>query len=359
VDGVRVIEILDEDVPATAVIVMAEQQNLNELRNAMKAGARDLLVKPMQSQDVIASVHSVYEGELQRRSRNAARGGDGAPPRPTRGKVICMFSPKGGTGRTTMTVNTAIAIRQLTGRKVAVVDCNLPFGDVGIVMNLLARKTIADLIPNVSDLSPELLDSVLAEHESGVRVLLAPTRPELAELVHPDHVKQIIEAVRRNYDYVLIDTWTSFHEVILAIFDLSSQIALITTLDMPAVKNIRLFLDVCEAIRFPRENVLLILNRADSTGGLHVPEIEESIQHKFAATLVSAGQLVTASINRGIPFVTSDPEAPITRDVMELARQMLVPEDREALAPAAEAPAQEPKRRPALSRFVPAFQPRR
>jgi len=341
--------------------MMSEQQNLNELRNAMKAGARDLLIKPLETKDLIASIQSVFTAELQRQSRLAARTGpDGAPtPRATRGKILTVFSPKGGTGRTTTAVNLAISLRQLTGKRVAVVDCNLMFGDVGIVMNILAKKTISDLIPNVHDLSPELLDNVLTSHESGVRVLLAPTRPELAELVTPDNIKAILEALRREHEYVVIDTWTSFHEVILATFDLSNQIVLVTTLDMPAVKNIRLFLDVCEAIRFPRENVLLVLNRADSTGGLHIADIEDSIQHKFAAHMVSAGQLVTASINRGIPFVMSDPEAAITQNMHDLAKQVMNPEDRDAMVPITEAPAAEPRRRPAFSRFVPAFQTKR
>src|SRR5439155_6335519 len=107
------------------------------------------------------------------------------------------------------------------------------FGDVGIVMNLVAKKTMADLLPGIADMSPELLDSVLSVHESGVRALLAPTRPELAELFQPDHVKHILEALRAEHAYVIVDTWTSFTEVILAVFDLSSEIVLLTTLDMP------------------------------------------------------------------------------------------------------------------------------
>src|SRR4051812_41553876 len=141
VDSVRVTEVLAAEVPSAAVIMMSEQQNLNELRNAMKAGARDLLIKPLETKDLIASIQSVFTAELQRQSRLAARTGpDGAPtPRATRGKILTVFSPKGGTGRTTTAVNLAISLRQLTGKRVAVVDCNLMFGDVGIVMNILAK----------------------------------------------------------------------------------------------------------------------------------------------------------------------------------------------------------------------------
>jgi pilus assembly protein CpaE len=191
---------------------------------------------------------------------------------------------------------------------------------------------------------------------------LAPTRPELAELFHPDQLKSILEALRAEHDYVVVDTWTSFHEVILAVFDLSSEIVLLTTLDMPAVKNIRMFLEVCDALKYPKDHVLLVLNRSDSTGGLHVEDIEESIQHKVAANIISAGPLVTSAINRGVPFLMSDPDATISRDITNLARLVLHPEDRGATEPATHAnheetiarPAQ--ARKPVLRRLVPSFQ---
>jgi pilus assembly protein CpaE len=128
---------------------------------------------------------------------------------------------------------------------------------------------------------------------------------------------------------------------------------------MPAVKNIRMFLDVCDGIRYPKDRVTLVLNRADSTGGLRVEEIEESIQHRVAASLLSAGPLVTASINRGVPFILSDPDAAISLDVQTLARMLLRPEDREAIEQTpSEAPT--PVKRPlGLGRLVPGFQSRR
>ena len=310
--------------------------------------------------DLITSVRTVYEQGALRRSRLLDPSGESpATVRATNGKVICVFSPKGGVGRTTMSVNIAIAIRQLTGRRVALVDCNLPFGDIGIVMNLAATRTIADLLPNIAELTPELVEPILRDHESGVRVLLAPTRPELAELFQPEHIRRIFEVLRRCYDYVIVDTWPSFQEVILALFDCSSEIVLLTTLDMPAVKNIRMFLDVCDGIRYPKEHVTLVLNRADSTGGLRVEEIEESMQHRVAANLVSGGELVTASINRGVPFILSDPDAPISRDVFAVATMLLRSEDRDAIAQTP-APAPVPAKRPSgFGRLVTGFQSRK
>lgn len=365
INGIRTAELLGEQVSSVAIIMMSRDADMSTIRRAMQAGARDFLPKPLRREDLVASVRSVFDLEAQQRSGRPPASKEEAEPRPTKGKIVCVFSPKGGVGRTTVAVNLAIALRTMTGRRVALADCNLPFGDVGIVMNLVAKKTMADLLPSIADLSSEVMDSVLSVHESGVRVLLAPTRPELAELFQPEHVKHILEALRSEHDYVVVDTWTSFHEVILAVFDLSSEIVLLTTLDMPAVKNIRMFLEVCEALKYPKDHVLLVLNRADSTGGLRVEDIEESIQHKVAANIISAGPLVTSAINRGVPFLMSDPEAPISRDITNVARLVLHPEDRKDTEEARSVLPEEngakalPARKPVLRRLVPSFQSKR
>lgn len=351
----RTAQALAQELPATAVIMVAQQSDPAHMRRAMQAGARDFLSGPLTREELLGSIRAVFDSELQ---RHRGRG-----ERPHNGKIICVFSPKGGVGRTTVAVNLAIALRQLTHGSVALADCNLPLGDIGLLLNLVTKRSIVDLLPSIGDLAPEVVDSVLVRHESGIHVLLAPTRPELAELFPPDHVKRILEALRRDHDYVVVDSWMSFHEVILGIFDLSSEIVLVTTLDMPSVKNIRIFLGVCEAINYPKERVVLVLNRADSTGGLRVEEIEESIGHKFVARLASGGPLVTSAINRGIPFLLSDPEAAISKDVRHLAELLLHPEHvrggSEALAPETNHTAAARSRRKGLGRILPIFSEKR
>jgi pilus assembly protein CpaE len=352
-DTAKLTHDLAQAAPAAAVIVTSTQHDAGTMRQAMRAGAQDFLPKPLKAEELLASIHQVYASNTQRRALivEAATAAP-AEEKPVDGKIITMFSPKGGVGRTTIGVNLAIALRKLTRQRVAIADCNLQFGDVGIVMNCNTNRTIADLIPTVGDLSPQVLDSVLVNHESGVRVLLAPTRPEVAELFHPEHVKQILQALRRTHEYVVVDTWTTFQEVILGIFDVSSEIILLTTLDMPAIKNIRVFLDVCDAIQYPKERVLLVINRGDASSGLSLEDIEESVQHKVAATLVSAGALVTSSINRGVPFLMTDPGATISQNVEDLARRLLRPEDQQE-APAPEPVQAEPRRRQGLGRLMP------
>jgi len=354
-DNAKLTQDLLTAAPTAAIVVGSTQGDAAAMRQAMRAGAQDFLTKPYKMDELVASIRQVYESHVQRRALLVEAASNApAEERDANGKIICMFSPKGGVGRTTIGVNLAIALRQLTGQRVAIADCNLQFGDVGIVLNASTSKTIADLIPTISDLSPQVLDSVLVQHDSGIRVLLAPTRPEVAELFHPEHVKQILQALRHTHEYVVVDTWTTFQEVILGIFDVSSEIILLTTLDMPAIKNIRVFLDVCDAIQYPKERVLLVINRADASGGLSIEDIESSVQHKVSATLVSAGSLVTASINRGVPFIMTDPNTPISQNIMDLARMLLRPED-QAADVSQPVEAEQPKRRQGLGRLMPGF----
>jgi pilus assembly protein CpaE len=313
--------------------MMSVQGETDYLRRAMLVGARDFLVKPYGADELVNTIRRVYELDADRRARIAALSRmHGAAKATRKGRLITVFSPKGGVGRSVISVNLALGIRQVTGASVVLADCNLQFGDLGIMMNLVGNKTIQDLLHrDAEELTAEILSSVLVPHSSGVQVLLAPTRPEVAELFTADHIKGILQALQRDFDYVLIDTWTTFQDLMLTIFDLADLILLLTTLDIPAVKNIRMFLEVCEALGYNKDKVILALNRADSTGGIDVADLEESLRHKVSALLVSAGPLVTSSINSGVPFIVSQPEATISRNVLQLARQVLAPADAERL----------------------------
>ena len=328
-DGIRTTDAVSSEVPTSQVIMMSVQGETDYLYRAMLAGARDFLVKPFGADELANTIRRVYELDADRRARIAALSRLPGREDPTRkGRILTMFSPKGGVGRTVIGANLAVAIRVLTGARVALADCNLQFGDIGIMLNLAGNKTIQDLLHREADeMTPEVLDSVMVTHSSGVRVLLAPARPELAELFTADHMKAVLQALQRDFDYIVIDTWTTFQDLMLTVFDLAERIVLLTTLDIPAVKNIRMFLEVCEALGYSHDKLSLVLNRADSTGGINVEDIDESLRHKVAARLVSAGPLVTASINSGVPFVISQPEAQISRNVFQVARELLTDAD--------------------------------
>jgi pilus assembly protein CpaE len=298
----------------------------------MLAGARHFLVKPFADSELIDGIRSVYRLDAGRRAAGsapaAAPATPAAPsvrsgPAAREGKVFTFYSAKGGAGCTTLACNTAIALKRLTNKAVAIFDCGLLFGDVGVVLNLDPRTTLVDVIPQMQahpgPLDPEFLSQMMATHSSGVKVLLAPSSPEKAELVAPEHIHRVLVALREQFDYLVIDTWPTFEERILGVLDAADQIVVPTTLEMPAIKNCKLLLEVASALAYPPEKVMMVLNRADSRGGIRVQDVEGILQKRFAVEVVSDGRLTTASLNEGVPFIMTQPDAPISRDITRLA----------------------------------------
>lgn len=335
-DGISATEAIYAEMPESEVIMMSVQGEPDFLRRAMLAGAREYLTKPFTGDELAGSIRHVYELVAEKRSRKPAAvqptvAAPAPEPQPEEsGRVIAVFGPKGGVGRTTIATNLAIALKTMTDKKVVLVDCSLIFGDVGIMLNLVGGTTISDLVPNIHALDPDLLERVLVRHNSGIRVLLAPPRPELAELVTADHLRTILRLLKAQYDYIVIDTHPSFDDATLAMLDLSERILVLTTLEMPAIKNLKLFLEIAEALNYPQEKLVLTINRSDSTGGIRAEDIEQNIRVKISANIMSSGQLMTAAVNQGVPVVLSERESPVARHLMDLARVLLTEEDAKA-----------------------------
>jgi pilus assembly protein CpaE len=328
-DGIAATELLSSAAPGTAVVMMSVQGEADYLRRSMLAGAREFLVKPFSSDELTASIRQVSSREREKQSRIAVL--TPASTSPTKsssegldGQVVAVFSPKGGVGRTTVAVNLAVAAATELGKKVVIMDGSFQFGDVGVLMNLNPKsKSIADLIPELDAGELDSIDTFVIDHSSGVRVLLAPPSPEMAEMITPAGVKKVLETLRRTHDLVVVDCTAFFNDTTLAILDAADVILTMLSLEITSIKNMRLFLEVAEQLGYESGKVRLVLNRADSTLGIRVADVEHSIGRKVDDTIVSDGRSVVYALNRGVPFFISNREAQVSQDILRLARTVV------------------------------------
>jgi pilus assembly protein CpaE len=346
-DGIAATEHLSASVPSAAVVMMSVQGEADYLRRSMLAGAREFLVKPFSSDELTSSIRQVYTREREKMSRIAVQpvstgSAPAAKPAPSQrsdaaepGRVVAVFGPKGGVGRTTLAVNLAVAAATELGQRTCLVDASFQFGDVGVLLNLNPKnKSIADLIPELESGEPESLDTFIINHSAGIRVLLAPPSPEMAELITPHGAKRMLETLRMTHDLVVVDCMSSFNETTLAILDLADTVLTMLSLEITSIKNIRLFLEVAEQLGYGSDKVRLVLNRADSSLGIRVADVEHSIGRRVDHTIVSDGRSVVYALNRGVPFFLSNREAQVSQDVLRLASAVVGTRSVEAGEPA-------------------------
>ncbi|MGH7751131.1 MAG: AAA family ATPase, partial [Candidatus Dormibacteria bacterium] len=259
-----------------------------------------------------------------------------------RGEVFLVFSGKGGVGKSIIASNLAIALGMETGARVALVDLDLQFGDIGVLLNLDHSRSITDLADASASSDPEFIQDVLANGPEGVQVLLAPISPELADLVTADHLRTIMQELQRTFDFIVVDTASHLAELNLEAIELATRVIVVTALNIPAIKDTKLTLKVLESLNVEPDRILLALNRSDAHSEFNKEAVENNLRFPIALQISYDPKAVSTSVNRGAPFVSANPEAEISRSIRELVSQ-LVPLEPQA-SPALAAGAGERKR---------------
>ena len=326
-DGIAAAELISQRLPQVAIIMMSVHGEAEQMRRSLQAGAREFLVKPFSSDEFSETIKRVYDREEARRHQIQASmpaGPVAAEADPDiEHQVIAIFSPKGGSGRTTIATNLAIAIKQQTGARVALLDANLQFGDVGVLLNLNPKtKSIVDAADG-GELDRDLVESVLIDHSSGIRALLAPPTPEGADLITPASLLTVVGHLRRMHAYTVVDLPAGLNDHSLAIMEIADQIVIMAALEITAIKNLRLFLEVADQLGYERSKLRIVMNRSDTTQGIRLGDVEGSIRRSIDGTIVSDGRLAVLAVNRGVPFIISNPESPLSRDVNRLAQTLI------------------------------------
>ena len=327
-DGVAAAEIISQRLPASPIIMMSVHGEAEQLKRSLTAGAREFLVKPFSADEFSTTIRRVYEKELIRRQQVEAA----MPAVPTgpqldaadlgEHQIIGVFSPKGGAGRTTIATNLALSLHRETGGRVCLVDANLQFGDVGVLLNLNPKnRSMLDAV-ETGEPDADITNSVVIDHSTGIRVLLAPPSPEGADLVTPAYLRKMVDHLRETHDFVVVDLPSALNDHSLAIMDAADQIVVLTALEITTIKNVRLFLEVADQLEYDRSKIRLVVNRSDSAQGIRIADVEASIRRSIDGTIVSDGRLAVLAVNRGVPFVVSHPEGALSRDITKLARTL-------------------------------------
>ena len=327
-DGIAASELITQRVPSSPIIMMSVHGETEDLKRAMLAGAREFLVKPFSSDELSTSIRRVHEKELARQAQlqtvlASSAGGEGAAQSSVEDhQLIAVFSPKGGAGRTTIAANLAIALMKETESRVCLVDANLQFGDIGVLLNLNPKnRSMLDAVEG-GEPDPDIIESVVINHSTGVRVLLAPPAPEGADLVTPPFLRKMLDHLKATHDYVVVDLPSGLNDHSLGVMDAADQIVVVAALEITTIKNVRLFLEVADQLEYDRSKIRLVINRADTAQGIRVGDVEASIRRPIDGTVVSDGRLAVLAVNRGVPFVVSNPEGALSRDLLKLARTL-------------------------------------
>lgn len=317
-DGLTATENITLSNPHISVIITSVQSSPESLRKAMIAGAREYLVEPVNGEELVETIKRVnYTENMRRHNSNGHKKSVTKDP-----QIITVFGSKGGVGKTTISVNLAAHLASKAKCKVALVDLDLQFGDVPVFLNVVPRKSIAELVQEKGKLNIQLVDNYLITHLSKVKILPAPTKPEYAELVDSENIIKILTVLKENFDYVIIDTPPYFQDTTISALEMSQQILLVMTLDLPAIKNMKLNLDLLHSLN-QKGKSKLILNRATENLGISIKDVETSLDFLIAEKIPSDGKLVVPSVNKGMPFVLSDAKAKVTRSIDKIAELVI------------------------------------
>ncbi len=346
--GLTRLQVIRDELPAMSLVLAFSERPQAQLRDIVKTGALDLLHLPVADKTMRETLERAIS--LSRPATVAA----GSPSYNNHhaedvGTVFTIASATGGCGKTFFGTNLAYFLQQNTGKKTCIVDLDLQFGEVSTALRLRPRYSIADLLAREEedgDLAGHFEEFVVS-HDSGVAVLPAPKDPTDADRIHPTDVTRVIEAARRKYDYVVVDTPAQLSEVVLAAFDLSNALYVMATMDLPSVRNMGVFLNTLDKLKIPSDNVNLILNKAERDVGIDVDQISKLFPQGFKAVLPYARE-VSKSVNVGTPILGFAPTSEISRR-LSAGLVPLLPEDKRSglvLAP------EDTKRRGFFARFL-------
>ena len=308
--------------PELILILIAPAVTADLLRSAMRVGISDVIELPLDERKIEAAIEQFAGDVLERTRRIAAVPADEDDSE--LGKVVVVTSAKGGSGKTVTATNLALLLTRHQGKRVVLVDADLQFGDCCLVLQLEPRFTMVNAAHEMHHLDAQMLDSLLTEHPSGLKVLAAPLEPAFADDITTAGLMKMIELLKEQFDYVIVDTASMLDELLLSLIEAGDQVLMVVDMDLPSVKNAKLALETLRLLKFPTDKVHIVMNRANAKARLDEKEIETALKAKIAAAVPSDGA-VAASVNEGRPVVESQPKSRIAKGFESVAELVAGP----------------------------------
>jgi pilus assembly protein CpaE len=316
--------------PSLGVVLLRDQVDVAVLAEALRSGIREVI-----NAGDADGIRAACTRSLAVSHQLTLGGMTPAPASVKEGHLVTVFAGKGGCGKSTVATNLAVALADGGKARVCLVDLDLTFGDVAIMLQLVPKRSLADAVAMAGRLDETAIRSLVTPYAPGMDTLLAPPAPADGERVGRELVSEILKIVKRMYDYVVVDTPPFFSDQVLAALDLSQWYILLATPDIPALKNLRLTLDMFELLEYPTSQRIIVLNRSDSQVGLTAADIDRVVRAPIAGRVPSTRD-VPVSINRGVPLMVDSPNNPVSRYIREIRAQIVAsshPDGQPAAAP--------------------------
>lgn len=312
-----------------SVLLISNAVTTEILQQSMRNGVREVLPAAFTSAQLRDAIGRAQQ--LSQQIKGAVQQTVAAPQTATDHRVITIFSSKGGCGKSFLASNLAVTLAQRSGEEVAMVDLDLQFGDLAIMLQLFPARTIFDAAQSLDRLDTDAIRGYLTPHRAKVHLLAAPLEPGLSETISADAVAKILRLLKETFKYVVVDSPPSFTDHVLAALDESDECVLMTSMDVPSIKNMKLSLQTLQLLGFGRDRIRLVLNRADSKVGLTVQAVEKTLGTTVDVSIPSSRD-VSVSINRGTPLVIDNPKSPVVASIHRLL-DVVAPQEGEGSTP--------------------------
>jgi len=318
-DMISFAQLVSAKYPYVGIILISSDVNTDLLRDGLRAGVKDVLPVTATSEQIVQTILIAYQSS-QRICRAVK---DHLPESAVEesttkhsANVLTFFGAKGGVGTSFIATNVAVGLARQTKSEVIILDLDLQFGDVAVMLRLKPVHTMFDVVSAIERLDADMMKGFLSTHTSGLKALLAPVLPDKADAVSSEDILKIIDVLKGMCDYLIVDTPTALDDRVLVALDNADQICVVTSLDVPSLKDTKLSLNMMQLLRYPKERIKLVLNRANSKVKLSIKDVENSLETRATLTIPS-NIIVPLSVNKGIPVIIDSPKAPVARSLFQ------------------------------------------